>query len=491
MKKSLLFILFFACIQFLIAQNVGIGVLNPSNKLQVHGNFVATEPVATAFNSPTPSQQITMVNNSSYYFYSSDSVGTIYDPGGLAGNYIANLNSSANFYSGDNRIGFEIDISSIQLGAFDSLIIQHAISSNPIRFLAIGNNHNTPIKLNINYPTAHIIFKSNGDASVGSGFVLNFKKIFRVSSPAPSKYVGRSFLFDVSKGSLRSGLIGTDPIGLNSVAMGEGTNATGYASFAMGEDSKAAGNYSTALGNSSYAAGSYSTALGLATRANASRSLVVGYMNDPIVDVDFGGPTAPLFIIGNGAPFSASNAMVVQANGNMGIGTNTPGSDIHIKHSAGGGLMLENANNNNKWRLYSASGDNNLTFYNNANAEIADIDDVTGVFSALSDSRFKKNIEQMPPVLSSVMKLQPKDFHFNWQKETASKEVGMLAQETFALFPALVSYDKEKDLYKMNYAGFSTVAIKAIQEQQVIINEQQQVIDKLVERIEKLENHLK
>jgi hypothetical protein len=49
-----------------------------------------------------------------------------------------------------------------------------------------------------------------------------------------------------------------------------------------------------------------------------------------------------------------------------------------------------------------------------------------------------------------------------------------------------VSYNKEKDLYKMNYAGFSTVAIKAIQEQQVIIENQQKQIAFLQKETEKI-----
>ncbi|MEO7310871.1 MAG: hypothetical protein ABIX01_10775 [Chitinophagaceae bacterium] len=72
--------------------------------------------------------------------------------------------------------------------------------------------------------------------------------------------------------------------------------------------------------------------------------------------------------------------------------------------------------------------------------------------------------------------------------------MGFLAQESDSLFPQLVSYEKEKDMYKMNYAGFSTVAIKAVQEPQVLIQNQQvhmaqlenQNID-LRQRFEKLE----
>ena len=58
MKKKFLVISFLISIQFLHAQNVGIVILNPTNKLQVQESVVATKPITTAFNSPTPSQQI-------------------------------------------------------------------------------------------------------------------------------------------------------------------------------------------------------------------------------------------------------------------------------------------------------------------------------------------------------------------------------------------------------------------------------------------------
>ena len=85
------------------------------------------------------------------------------------------------------------------------------------------------------------------------------------------------------------------------------------------------------------------------------------------------------------------------------------------------------------------------------------------------------------------MKLDPSYYQFKWQKQDEQKQIGFIAQEAYKLFPELVSYNKETDLYKMNYAGFSTVAIKAIQEQQTVIRDQQQQIDELRSKLETLE----
>jgi hypothetical protein len=57
-----------------------------------------------------------------------------------------------------------------------------------------------------------------------------------------------------------------------------------------------------------------------------------------------------------------------------------------------------------------------------------------------------------------------------------------------AVFPELVeSVGENGENLAINYAGFSVVAIKAIQEQQVMIQKQQETIDKLKFQIAELE----
>jgi hypothetical protein len=50
-----------------------------------------------------------------------------------------------------------------------------------------------------------------------------------------------------------------------------------------------------------------------------------------------------------------------------------------------------------------------------------------------------------------------------------------------------VSYSEEDKLYGVNYAGFSMVAIKAIQEQQQAIDAQAEEIESLEARLTRLE----
>jgi hypothetical protein len=575
MKKLLMVFTLALFAQILIAQNVGIGTKEPVSKLQVSGNMMVSEPLVSTISAPTPAQTKTMINGNTVSYMSSDSVMRLYDPGGPAGNYLANLSAFAQLVNPANVIGHEITFEFTDLGTGDSIIIRELFGFGSAVLLAVGNGYTgtgkwifSPAGSSSNIS---IDFKSNADANTGAGFSILIKRLYSMPGllSAVESYVGKSMFFDTKTGSLRSGLVTYDDRGLYSTALGyrsvatgsysvalgdraeasgnssialggwaggdyavslggaatgdrstasgsstaSGANstafgsqniasgsssfaigflsdATGSGSIAMGQQTLSSGERSVAMGKESVASGDFSTATGLGTSSRGFAGMAIGMYNSPLL---FGPQTSatdatPLFIIGNGDNSTTlSNAMLVRKDGRVGIGTDIPTANLHIRHAAGGGLVLENSSDNNSWRIYAAAGDNNLTFYNNANTEIADIDDVTGTFSALSDARYKKDILDISPVLPAVMQLSPKRYHFNWQDNTEQLQLGFLAQDACKLFPELVSYDKEKDLYKMNYAGFSTVAIKAIQEQQKQIEELANQNTELKKRLERLE----
>ena len=114
-----------------------------------------------------------------------------------------------------------------------------------------------------------------------------------------------------------------------------------------------------------------------------------------------------------------------------------------------------------------------------------------GSYTLYSDSRLKTNIHPMPSLLDKVMKLQPREYELRFQNPTHQKSFGFIAQEVKQLFPEMVdviqdtsrSYEGITDLHAINYTGFSVLAIKAIQEQQ-------KIIDELKTRLEKLEKLL-
>ncbi|MCW3109602.1 MAG: hypothetical protein JWQ09_4108, partial [Segetibacter sp.] len=97
----------------------------------------------------------------------------------------------------------------------------------------------------------------------------------------------------------------------------------------------------------------------------------------------------------------------------------------------------------------------------------------------------------MPSLLNKVMQLKPVSYEMKRESNDTRKSLGFIAQDVKLLFPELVhitqgtgvGYGDISDLHMMSYSGFGVLAIKAIQEQQ-------QIIDDLKARLEKLEKLL-
>ena len=89
------------------------------------------------------------------------------------------------------------------------------------------------------------------------------------------------------------------------------------------------------------------------------------------------------------------------------------------------------------------------------------------------------------------MQVQPRIYTFKTDLQNSYH--GFLAQELQLVFPELVlevkaRNDNDSNTLLVDYAQISVLSVKAIQEQQEIINSQQILIDELIKRIEKLEN---
>jgi hypothetical protein len=182
---------------------------------------------------------------------------------------------------------------------------------------------------------------------------------------------------------------------------------------------------------------------------------------------------------------------------NVGIGTyatdinNVTEGRLQITgFSNGDQLSLRHPSSINlKWGLYVSAIDSSLNFYSNGSLR-ANIDRVTGVYSALSDRTRKKNIRYMASVLETVMRLPAYSYNYLDSKDDDRRMLGFMAQDIQPYFPELVYQRYDRDLTKpvltMDYSGLGVIALKAIQEQQQIINNQQKQIDELKAGLEEL-----
>ena len=177
----------------------------------------------------------------------------------------------------------------------------------------------------------------------------------------------------------------------------------------------------------------------------------------------------------------------VNGDGTVGINRSGPQAMLHVKQETGGeeGIAIENDSDTDIWDWEIGGNDLNFNF-NGSN--VGYWDDATGNYTATSDAAFKKDITYISqPVLSSIMQLKPAAYRLIHAEETSQKAIGFIAQEVQAVIPELVR-TKEDGTLSIHYPDFGVYAIKAIQEQQEIIDAQQRMIEELSQRLDNLES---
>ena len=96
-------------------------------------------------------------------------------------------------------------------------------------------------------------------------------------------------------------------------------------------------------------------------------------------------------------------------------------------------------------------------------------------YTTRSDIRLKQNITEYQNGLNDVMSLYPVYFY---QKEFPSKQrLGFIAQDVRNVIPQAITDNEQDDYLGIEYSAFSAVLVKAIQEQQAIIESIQTELD--------------
>ncbi|GGG44453.1 tail fiber domain-containing protein [Bizionia arctica] len=281
-----------------------------------------------------------------------------------------------------------------------------------------------------------------------------------------------------------------------SLAAGSRAQANGTSSTAMGSDTFATGTSSMAMGDNTFASGRISTAMGIKTTAQSYAEIAIGSYNTSYVpsnttDWDV---NDRLFVIGNGqSTATANNAVTVLKNGNFGVNTSNPESLFEIAHQNGrptptnsnsNGLSIRNLSNNESWQFYSHQ-DGYLELLRNKSHK-GSFNPNTGVYATVSDRRTKKDITPLENgTLNKVMQLNPVSYIMKDQTDS-KRNLGLISQEAQELFPSITHYIEESDLLTLSYTELIPVLIKAIQEQQTIIDSQKTKTESLENQLAKV-----
>jgi len=175
--------------------------------------------------------------------------------------------------------------------------------------------------------------------------------------------------------------------------------------------------------------------------------------------------------------------LTIKQDGNVGIGTTDPVSSAKLEVQgesngvAGIGMRHTGATSGRLWRMYMRD-DSDLVI-STASSVGVQLGFGQTSWQAESDESLKNNISELGPVLDKVKNYRCINYSLISNEMTEANAVGFIAQDWASDFPNIVSSDEDGKL-SMKYTETIPVLLKAIQEQQ-------QLIDDLKSRIETLE----
>jgi hypothetical protein len=184
-----------------------------------------------------------------------------------------------------------------------------------------------------------------------------------------------------------------------------------------------------------------------------------------------------------------AESMRIDSSGNVLVGTTTRSNDekVTINQSANAVGLSIRSNGGPALGNYESSDTTHSTYwtFGRDNAVTGNyvfayggtlrgsISLSTGTYTASSDSRLKKHITNITYGLNEVMAMRPVTYLMNEEADTAKKHLGFIAQEIKAVLDEAVDdlIDPETQFYMLDKGGLVPVLVKAIQEQQTIIND--------------------
>jgi hypothetical protein len=172
---------------------------------------------------------------------------------------------------------------------------------------------------------------------------------------------------------------------------------------------------------------------------------------------------------------TSTNYMKLNGRGSLCIGSNSSSGCIEPSGLNSGsyqGITFNSPNVSSPRHNYSWS--NGLYWWNGSNEGSLNN---AGTWTNGSDIAFKKNVADIEYGLSTVLDLQPRKYQM---KIDDANDIGFIAQEMETVIPEIVHTNANNGYKSLDYGAITAVLVKAVQEQQTII-------DDLKSRIETLE----
>ena len=181
--------------------------------------------------------------------------------------------------------------------------------------------------------------------------------------------------------------------------------------------------------------------------------------NDWSIGMDYSNSNA--FVLSNSSTIGTNDRVVVTTAGDVGIGT-TPGQKLEV---------------NGKVKISDLTGTGGNAVYENG-----------GVLGVASDARFKNYIGDIDNGIQKVLNLKPKYFIDN--RNSTFQQLGFYAQEVKSVINEASYPIGNTDYYGINDRAIIAVTVKAIQEQQAIIESQATEIEQLKSQIQLILNEI-
>ncbi|CAN5792737.1 hypothetical protein BH10BAC3_BH10BAC3_23670 [soil metagenome] len=186
----------------------------------------------------------------------------------------------------------------------------------------------------------------------------------------------------------------------------------------------------------------------------------------------------------------------------VGINSPNPVYPLEIRQTGATGLILvEPLESYNNWEqvvgLYDGGPQSSLKMIYNGQLS-SFVRPTDGELISSSDRRLKSNIQPLPAILGKVMQLRPVEYEMKYNNTSHTKTMGFIAQEVKGVFPEMVTVSSNlvakditiADFHALNYQPFKILAVKAVQEEQKLIEDLQRQQNEILRRLEAVEKKL-